>query len=93
MQCKYENYRERIDLDALASDSGPVSSVRYTGAHGASRLYPALYQPDVPLQPAWRPHRAIDLYAKVARSAWFHARSSFGEARASLRMLGRSGSD
>lgn len=81
----YENYRERIDLDALASDSGPVSSVHYTGPRGASRLYPALYQPAVPLQPAWRPDRAIDRYAKVARSAWFHARAALGEARASLR--------
>lgn len=85
---KYDNYRERIDLDALARDSGPVSSIRYTGPRGASRLYPALYQPAVPLQPVWRPRRAADRYAKVARSAWFHARAALGEASASLRRFG-----
>jgi len=85
---KYDNYRERIDLDALAHDSGPSSGVRYTGERGASRLYPSLYQPDVPLQPAWRPHRTADRYARVARSAWFHARAAWGEASASLRRSG-----
>jgi 2-polyprenyl-3-methyl-5-hydroxy-6-metoxy-1,4-benzoquinol methylase len=85
---KYENYRERIDLDSLANDSGAVSGVSYSGPRGASRLYPALYQPEVPLQPAWRPRRALDRYAKVARSAWFHARAAFGDASASLRHTG-----
>lgn len=85
------NYKERIDLDSLARDDGPVSAVAFRGPRGPRRLYPALYRPQVPLQPAWQPRRELDRYAKVARSAWFHARTALGEGRASLRLIGRAG--
>ena len=63
----------------------------FRGPRGPRRVYPALYRPQVPLQPAWRPRRELDRYAKVARSAWFHARTALGEGRASLRLIGRAG--
>jgi len=87
---RYANYKERIDLDALTADAEAVSSVRYSGPRGASRLYPALYRPHVPLQPEWRPPLSLGRYAKVARSAWFQARTALGEAQARLRLLGHS---
>lgn len=84
---RHAHYQERIDLDALAKADGPVSAVPFRGARGPQRLYPALYQPQVPLQPAWRPRRELDRYAKVARSAWFHASTALGEGRAALRRV------
>jgi len=86
---RYANYKERIDLDSLASADGPVSAVTFSGQGGARRLYPALHRPQVPLQPAWQPRRELDRYAKVARSAWFQAQSALGEGRAALRLIGR----
>ncbi len=88
---RYENYKERIDLDALAGDAGPSSAVSYQGARGASRLYPALYRPRVPLQPEWQATRALQRYAHVVRSVSFQAREALARARARLGAWGRQG--
>ena len=86
---RYANYKERIDLDALGADTAPASLVTYRGTRAARRIYPALYQPRVPLQPPWQPAGVWQRYGNAARSVSFQAREALGEARAALGRVGR----
>lgn len=81
---QYANYRERIDFDALEKDAGAPARVRFVGTPGDRRIYPALYQPSVPFQPAWTPPGAGPRARHAARSVWFHARAAMASARAEL---------
>jgi 2-polyprenyl-3-methyl-5-hydroxy-6-metoxy-1,4-benzoquinol methylase len=81
---KYANYRERVDFEALEKDTGEPSRARLVGKPGDRRIYPALYQPSVPFQPAWAAPDPRSRARHAARSAWFHARATLATARAEL---------
>jgi len=74
--------RAPVPLDAAAR-----TRVVYRGARGDRRIYPSLYRPTVPFQPAWTPPGPRARYRRAGRSAWVHLRAALAEARAQA--LGR----
>jgi SAM-dependent methyltransferase len=81
---RYANYREHLNLEHLEREEDEASPVRFLGARGDRRLYPGLHRPAVPFQPAWSPPNPRAHVRRLARSAWFHARSVLAEAVARM---------
>ncbi|MGD2112681.1 MAG: DUF1698 domain-containing protein [Gammaproteobacteria bacterium] len=87
MIASQERYRSRFytdtgRFDVLEADDSAPASISRDGTPEDRFLYRALYVPNVPYQPAWRPDSAAVKVRDLARSARIHARGGLAASRA-----------
>lgn len=70
---RYNHYRECLNFDSLERDNSKPSTIEYGGPRGRHRLYPIVYRPVAPFQPAWRAPSSATMWRKLLSSASIHA--------------------